>query len=223
MPQTKPETRSLTPLDLALLHGPDAVIAHYEPTIAQMARKHGTQERATLNAPDLAQLGRLVVLRCFHALNRMPDVRAFDGLVKDAICKRLLTEKGKEFCVSRGRFLLDPLMEDFEEQDYGNGTHPSGTTAAHAPEAYRDYATRLTDHTTAEALLEDLRALLPKELHQVLDALVNRNPDKAPRVREMARSCGMTLNEWDRAVNAIQVTLAGYRHELFDPALRRAT
>lgn len=202
----------LTALDEALLAGPDATIKYYEPLIAAMSRSRATQERATLNEPDLAQHARLTVLRCYNSMNRDPNIRSFDGLVKDAIKKRLLTEVGKEFCVSRGRCVHEEFREVLaEEGEISSTPSRAGTT-------YKAYNDSMANEFNTRMLVEDIRALLPEACLPVLDTILEK--EFGAGKSSSNKACRMSVSQYSDAKLTIEMTLRGYQEELFSRRYR---
>lgn len=213
-PNTKKIKMSISPLDQAILNGPTETIKYYEPLTAAMARTRATQERATLNEDDMKQLARMTILRCYNALSRMPAVRSFDGLVKDAIRKRLLSEVGKEFCVSRGRFLIGEFKEVITDEN------DKGMTPACAKQAYDDYNANIAASQQYERLIEQTEALLPPSYIPVFRLMLDQENGEAEK--ETAKQLGARLNisgtEYEFISQSIRLLILSYKEELFPTA-----
>jgi len=102
-----------TPLSFedAMFGGIDYILAYYDSWLTTQSRNAEDRSRATLGENDLAQQCRLGILRCWVAQSTSLGIKNFDLLVKTAVRRILLSAKGKEYCVSRGRFTLVMLSE----------------------------------------------------------------------------------------------------------------
>lgn len=205
---------ALSPLDQALLDGIDAVITYYEPLVASMVKTRATQERATLNEADMKQHARLTVLRCYNAIERMPPVRSFDALVKNAVAKNLLTQVGKEFCKSRGRFLI----EEFKESA-GTNEESVATTPTFAQTAYDDYNEKMSQEPQLDLILSDIYSLVHPDYHPVFNALLTcdtpKDKFKNTTYKKLAASIGIDQFEFMAIEETIQICLRPFKKELF--------
>lgn len=202
----------ITELDKALLIGPEATIKYFEPLIAAMSRTRATQDRATLNEDDLRQLGRMTVLRCYKSMDRDPAIRSFDGLVKDAIKKRLITEVGKEFCLTRGQTQLQEFTETIDAD-----SNRKTCTASSALEYYEEYSDRLTTESSFDQLIQAIKRMLPAKHCKVLDILIDcaSGVIGTTSVKKKAEMAGMPVAEFASIVYNIQVQVAPFREQLF--------
>lgn len=205
---------SLTGLDQALLNGIDSVLTYFEPLVASMAQTKATQERATLNHDDLKQHARMTIVRCFNSMDRVHMIRSFEAVVKSSVYRNILTQVGKEFCKSRGRFLIEEFTEVID-----TASTKKTITANYAETAYDEYNSKMTQDSTLQTILNDIYRVVPPKYHEVLNAVLNcdtpREKFKVPTYKKIGEFLNLKWQQVIGIVDSIKFSLMPFKGEFF--------